>query len=184
MVFLHHVIPCVAYANWRESYYAAVLDTWRMKSSGFLTRSLTNYTSEIVIFTNIFYILSRWDTREEFWLLFLLLILFSCRHNNREYKQFDKSSFSSIKIVTRTYWNGPVPHVSESPELQHLNGNGMVEHGSTPHDSAFISMDFSYFSRYWRMLESQKCRNTRGSYKCVCDEGLYWIDNKCQGKKI
>ncbi|XP_074632006.1 uncharacterized protein LOC141890434 isoform X2 [Acropora palmata] len=29
--------------------------------------------------------------------------------------------------------------------------------------------------------ESQKCKNTRGSYKCVCDEGLYWIDNKCQG---
>ena len=49
------------------------------------------------------------DSRDEFWLLFLLLILFFCRHNNREYKQFDKSSFSSIKIVTRTYWNGPVP---------------------------------------------------------------------------
>ena len=109
MVFLHHVTPCVAYANWLESYYTAVLDTWRMKSSGFFVRSLTNYTSDIVIFANIFYILSRWDTREEFWLLFLLLILFFCRHNNREYKQFDKSSFSSIKIVTRTYWNGPVP---------------------------------------------------------------------------
>ena len=32
--------------------------------------------------------------------------------------------------------------------------------------------------------ESQKCKNTRGSYKCVCDEGLYWIDNKCKGKKL
>ena len=29
--------------------------------------------------------------------------------------------------------------------------------------------------------DSQKCINTRGSYKCVCEEGLYWIDNKCQG---
>ena len=28
---------------------------------------------------------------------------------------------------------------------------------------------------------SQKCENTPGSYKCVCDEGLYWIDNMCKG---
>ena len=28
---------------------------------------------------------------------------------------------------------------------------------------------------------SQKCENLYGSYKCVCGEGLYWIDNKCQG---
>lgn len=27
-----------------------------------------------------------------------------------------------------------------------------------------------------------QCQNTFGSYKCVCGEGLYWIDNKCQGK--
>lgn len=29
--------------------------------------------------------------------------------------------------------------------------------------------------------DSQKCENTYGSYKCVCDEGLYWIDNMCKG---
>ena len=27
-----------------------------------------------------------------------------------------------------------------------------------------------------------QCQNTFGSYKCVCGEGLYWIDNKCQGE--
>ena len=27
-----------------------------------------------------------------------------------------------------------------------------------------------------------QCRNTYGSYKCGCDEGLYLIDNRCQGK--
>ncbi|XP_020608629.1 uncharacterized protein LOC110047223 [Orbicella faveolata] len=26
-----------------------------------------------------------------------------------------------------------------------------------------------------------QCENKPGSYKCVCGEGLYWIDNKCQG---
>ena len=31
---------------------------------------------------------------------------------------------------------------------------------------------------------SQKCENLYGSYKCVCGEGLYWIDNKCQGLSI
>jgi len=29
--------------------------------------------------------------------------------------------------------------------------------------------------------ESMQCENKPGSYKCVCGEGLYWIDNKCQG---
>ena len=28
---------------------------------------------------------------------------------------------------------------------------------------------------------SQTCSNLHGSYKCVCGEDLYWIDNKCQG---
>jgi hypothetical protein len=28
---------------------------------------------------------------------------------------------------------------------------------------------------------SQICVNTDGSYKCECEEGLYWIDNKCKG---
>ena len=28
----------------------------------------------------------------------------------------------------------------------------------------------------------QECRNTYGSYKCVCEEGLYWIDNQCKGE--
>ena len=28
---------------------------------------------------------------------------------------------------------------------------------------------------------SQTCSNIHGSYKCVCGEDLYWIDNKCQG---
>ena len=56
-----------AYAKWFEPYYAVVLDAWKMKSSVFfLVRSPTNYASEIVIFANIFYILSRWDSREEF----------------------------------------------------------------------------------------------------------------------
>ncbi|KAJ7374270.1 hypothetical protein OS493_007352 [Desmophyllum pertusum] len=37
--------------------------------------------------------------------------------------------------------------------------------------------------REWtfKCQESMQCQNTRGSYKCVCGEGLYWIDNKCQG---
>jgi len=26
-----------------------------------------------------------------------------------------------------------------------------------------------------------QCENKPGSYDCVCGEGLYWIDNKCQG---
>ena len=30
--------------------------------------------------------------------------------------------------------------------------------------------------------DSMECKNIHGSYKCVCGEGLYWIDNKCQGK--
>lgn len=30
--------------------------------------------------------------------------------------------------------------------------------------------------------ESLQCENNRGTYKCVCGEGLYWIDNKCQGE--
>ena len=30
--------------------------------------------------------------------------------------------------------------------------------------------------------DSMQCRNTYGSYKCGCDEGLYLIDNRCQGK--
>lgn len=30
--------------------------------------------------------------------------------------------------------------------------------------------------------ESQMCENTYGSYKCVCAEGLYWIDGKCKGE--
>ncbi|KAL9953581.1 hypothetical protein ACROYT_G041023 [Oculina patagonica] len=30
--------------------------------------------------------------------------------------------------------------------------------------------------------DSQICQNTHGSYKCVCGEGLYWINNTCQGK--
>ncbi|XP_068712588.1 uncharacterized protein [Montipora foliosa] len=29
--------------------------------------------------------------------------------------------------------------------------------------------------------ESMQCENKPGSYDCVCGEGLYWIDNKCQG---
>ncbi|KAL9953601.1 hypothetical protein ACROYT_G041044 [Oculina patagonica] len=29
--------------------------------------------------------------------------------------------------------------------------------------------------------DSQICQNTHGSYKCVCGEGLYWINNTCQG---
>ena len=29
---------------------------------------------------------------------------------------------------------------------------------------------------------SMECKNIHGSYKCVCGEGLYWIDNRCQGK--
>ena len=54
-----------------------------------------------------------------------------------------------------------------------------------------LSLYFSYFQDVSECLEftfqcqdeSQKCENTYGSYKCVCEEGLYWIDNKCQGKK-
>ena len=30
--------------------------------------------------------------------------------------------------------------------------------------------------------DSMECKNIHGFYKCVCGEGLYWIDNKCQGK--
>ena len=29
--------------------------------------------------------------------------------------------------------------------------------------------------------EFHKCVNTRGSYKCECDQGLYFIDGKCRG---
>ena len=32
--------------------------------------------------------------------------------------------------------------------------------------------------------EFHKCVNTRGSYKCECDEGLYFIDGKCRGNHI
>ena len=31
--------------------------------------------------------------------------------------------------------------------------------------------------------DSQMCENTYGSYKCVCAEGLYWIDGQCKGEK-
>ena len=31
--------------------------------------------------------------------------------------------------------------------------------------------------------EFQRCVNTLGSYKCECDQGLYFIDGKCRGKK-
>ena len=30
--------------------------------------------------------------------------------------------------------------------------------------------------------DSQMCENTYGSYKCVCAEGLYWIDGQCKGE--
>ncbi|XP_031555829.1 mucin-like protein [Actinia tenebrosa] len=30
---------------------------------------------------------------------------------------------------------------------------------------------------------SQLCVNTAGSYKCDCEAGLYWIDNKCRALK-
>ena len=29
--------------------------------------------------------------------------------------------------------------------------------------------------------EFHKCVNTRGSYKCECDQDLYFIDGKCKG---
>ena len=29
--------------------------------------------------------------------------------------------------------------------------------------------------------EFHKCVNTRGSYKCECDQNLYFIDGKCRG---
>jgi hypothetical protein len=28
-----------------------------------------------------------------------------------------------------------------------------------------------------------RCENTIGSYKCQCEQGLYWIENKCQGNQ-
>ena len=31
--------------------------------------------------------------------------------------------------------------------------------------------------------EFHKCVNTRGSYKCECDQGLYFIDGKCRGNE-
>lgn len=32
--------------------------------------------------------------------------------------------------------------------------------------------------------EFQTCVNTRGSYKCECDQGLYFIDGKCRGNHV
>ena len=51
-------------------------------------------------------------------------------------------------------------------------------------------MDFLYFMAdideclegTFKCDVSMECKNIHGSYKCVCGEGLYWIDNKCQGK--
>jgi len=31
--------------------------------------------------------------------------------------------------------------------------------------------------------EFHKCVNTRGSYKCDCEEDLYFIDGKCRGNQ-
>jgi len=32
--------------------------------------------------------------------------------------------------------------------------------------------------------EFHKCVNTRGLYKCECDQNLYFIDGKCRSNKI
>ena len=31
--------------------------------------------------------------------------------------------------------------------------------------------------------EFHKCVNTRGSYKCECEQDLYFIDGKCKGNQ-
>ena len=30
--------------------------------------------------------------------------------------------------------------------------------------------------------DSQQCQNTYGSYECVCEDGLYWVENQCKGE--
>ena len=31
---------------------------------------------------------------------------------------------------------------------------------------------------------SQRCQNTQGFYKCNCEDGLYWINETCKGKRF
>ena len=48
----------------------------------------------------------------------------------------------------------------------------------------FIDVNECLFEELYTCVdEFQRCVNTLGSYKCECDQGLYFIDGKCRGKK-
>ena len=48
----------------------------------------------------------------------------------------------------------------------------------------FIDVNECLFEELYTCVdEFQRCVNTLGSYKCECDQGLYFIDGECRGKK-